>query len=58
MYGLTYFNTSQLTFTKGFGITARSTAEARRLEPTGITVFRQADVGEYLREEDSLFTTT
>ncbi|KAL8725935.1 MAG: hypothetical protein Q9181_006234 [Wetmoreana brouardii] len=35
---------------KGFGVTARSTAETRRLEPTGITVFRQADVGEYLRE--------
>ncbi|KAI9826379.1 MAG: ribosome biosynthesis protein nip7 [Thelocarpon impressellum] len=34
----------------GFGVTARSTAEARRLEPTGITTFRQADVGEYLRE--------
>ncbi|KAI9706741.1 MAG: ribosome biosynthesis protein nip7 [Bogoriella megaspora] len=42
----------------GFGVTARSTAEARRLEPTGVTVFRQADVGEYLREEDTLFTTT
>ncbi|KAI9803322.1 MAG: ribosome biosynthesis protein nip7 [Sarcosagium campestre] len=41
----------------GFGITARSTAEARRLDPTGITTFRQADVGEYLREEDTLFTT-
>ncbi|KAL6717014.1 ribosome biosynthesis protein nip7 [Lecanora helva] len=41
----------------GFGVTARSTAEAKRLEPTGITVFRQADVGEYLREEDTLFTT-
>ncbi|KAI9811673.1 MAG: ribosome biosynthesis protein nip7 [Phylliscum demangeonii] len=41
----------------GFGITARSTAEARKLEPTGITVFRQADVGEYLREEDTLFAT-
>ena len=41
----------------GFGVTARSTAEARRLEPTGVTCFRQADVGEYLREEDSLFTT-
>ena len=24
--------------------------EARRLEPTGITTFRQADIGEYLRE--------
>ncbi|KAF2100436.1 60S ribosome subunit biogenesis protein NIP7 [Rhizodiscina lignyota] len=41
----------------GFGISARSTAEARRLEPTGITTFRQADVGEYLREEDTLFAT-
>ncbi|KZF21573.1 60S ribosome biogenesis protein Nip7 [Xylona heveae TC161] len=42
----------------GFGITARSTAEARHLDPTGITTFRQADIGEYLREEDTLFTTT
>ncbi|KAL1618281.1 ribosome biosynthesis protein nip7 [Neofusicoccum ribis] len=42
----------------GFGVTSRSTAEARRLDPTGIATFRQADVGEYLREEDTLFTTT
>ncbi|OAA43088.1 60S ribosome subunit biogenesis protein NIP7 [Metarhizium rileyi] len=41
----------------GFGITARSTAEARRLDPTGITCFRQADCGEYLRDEDNLFAT-
>ncbi|KAK4949231.1 ribosome biosynthesis protein nip7 [Elasticomyces elasticus] len=41
----------------GFGVTARSTGEARRLDPTGIVCFRQADVGEYLREEDTLFTT-
>ncbi|KAJ5295699.1 hypothetical protein PENANT_c001G08512 [Penicillium antarcticum] len=41
----------------GFGVTARSSAEAKKLDPTGIVVFRQADVGEYLREEDSLFTT-
>ncbi|KAK5118385.1 ribosome biosynthesis protein nip7 [Meristemomyces frigidus] len=41
----------------GFGVTARSTGEARRLDPTGIVTFRQADVGEYLREEDTLFTT-
>ena len=34
----------------GFGASARSTAEVRRLEPTAITVFRQADTGEYLRE--------
>ena len=42
---------------QGFGVTARSTAEARRLDPTGIVTFRQADIGEYLREEDTLFTT-
>jgi len=61
-----------LTRMQGFGVTARSTAETRRLEPTAITCFRQADVGEYLREveqppyllteltrnqEDTLFTT-
>ncbi|KAL1305779.1 hypothetical protein AAFC00_003946 [Neodothiora populina] len=41
----------------GFGVTARSTAEAKRLDPTGIVCFRQADIGEYLREEDTLFAT-
>jgi len=41
----------------GFGVSARSTAEARRLDPTGVTTFRQGDIGEYLREEDTLFTT-
>ncbi|EMD92778.1 hypothetical protein COCC4DRAFT_50904 [Bipolaris maydis ATCC 48331] len=41
----------------GFGVSARSTADARKLDPTGIVTFRQADIGEYLREEDSLFTT-
>jgi len=42
----------------GFGVTARSTQEARRLDPTGIAAFRQADCGEYLRDEDSLFATS
>ena len=41
----------------GFGVTAKSTAEARRLDPTGIVCFRQADNGEYLRDEDNLFAT-
>ncbi|ODQ67209.1 putative nucleolar ribosomal biogenesis factor NIP7p [Nadsonia fulvescens var. elongata DSM 6958] len=40
----------------GFGVTAKSTIESRRLEPTGIVAFRQGDAGEYLREEDTLFT--
>lgn len=41
----------------GFGITARGTADARRLDPTGLTCFRQADCGEYLRDEDNLFAS-
>ncbi|CAN6661038.1 60S ribosome subunit biogenesis protein Nip7p [Trichomonascus vanleenenianus] len=40
----------------GFGVTARSTAESRRADPTAIVVFRQSDIGEYLRSEDTLFT--
>ena len=39
----------------GFGVTARSTADTRKLEPTAIVVFHQADIGEYLRQEDTLF---
>ncbi|KAJ3116146.1 ribosome biosynthesis protein nip7 [Physocladia obscura] len=38
----------------GFGTTARSTQDAKKLEPTGVIVFHQADVGEYLRNEDTL----
>ncbi|KAJ3056736.1 ribosome biosynthesis protein nip7 [Rhizophlyctis rosea] len=38
----------------GFGVTARSTGDARKLDPTAIIVFHQADVGEFLRDEDSL----
>ncbi|CAG85919.1 DEHA2C04334p [Debaryomyces hansenii CBS767] len=39
----------------GFGVSAKSTNEARALQPTGIVAFRQGDIGEYLREEDTLF---
>ncbi|WBW75516.1 RNA-binding ribosome biogenesis protein Nip7 [Schizosaccharomyces osmophilus] len=39
----------------GFGVTARSTVELTRLDPTTIVGFHQADVGEYLRDEDTLF---
>ncbi|KAF8073257.1 Threonine--tRNA ligase [Scenedesmus sp. PABB004] len=38
----------------GFGLTAKSTNEARGMEPSGIVVLHQADVGEYLRAEDEL----
>ncbi|CAK9440040.1 uncharacterized protein LODBEIA_P41400 [Lodderomyces beijingensis] len=40
----------------GFGVSAKSTNEARNLAPTGIVAFRQGDIGEYLREEDTLFS--
>lgn len=40
----------------GFGVSAKSTSEARNMPPTAIVAFRQADIGEYLRDEDTLFT--
>ncbi|SCV01224.1 LAMI_0G10110g1_1 [Lachancea mirantina] len=40
----------------GFGVSSKSTSEARDMQPTGIVAFRQADIGEYLRDEDTLFT--
>lgn len=38
----------------GFGTAAKSTAEVRKLVPQGIVAFHQADVGEYLRDEEQL----
>ena len=38
----------------GFGVTARSTQECRKLDPTAVVCFNQADVGEYLRDEETL----
>eukprot|EP01128_Nolandella_sp_AFSM9_P002960 TRINITY_DN13399_c0_g1_i1.p1 TRINITY_DN13399_c0_g1~~TRINITY_DN13399_c0_g1_i1.p1 ORF type:complete len:181 (-),score=44.03 TRINITY_DN13399_c0_g1_i1:237-779(-) len=38
----------------GFGVLARSTQECRNLAPQDIVCFRQADLGEYLREESTL----
>eukprot|EP00795_Rhopilema_esculentum_P006944 gene6944-12564_t len=38
----------------GFGATARSTEQCRHADPTDIVCFHQADVGEYLRNEDTL----
>lgn len=40
----------------GFGVSAKSTAESRNLQPNAIVAFRQSDIGEYLRDEDTLFT--
>lgn len=38
----------------GFGVTAKSTQDCRKLDPTAVVCFHQADVGEYLREEGHL----
>ena len=39
----------------GFGIAAQPTEYCRDLEPTANVVLHQGDIGEYLRQEDSLF---
>ncbi|KAI8804649.1 hypothetical protein BJ742DRAFT_823723 [Cladochytrium replicatum] len=38
----------------GFGVTAKSTGDCRKLDPSGIVVLHQADIGEFLRNEDTL----
>eukprot|EP01126_Amoeba_proteus_P037962 TRINITY_DN3937_c0_g1_i4.p1 TRINITY_DN3937_c0_g1~~TRINITY_DN3937_c0_g1_i4.p1 ORF type:complete len:130 (+),score=19.53 TRINITY_DN3937_c0_g1_i4:281-670(+) len=38
----------------GFGVMARSTTECKSLGPQDIVCFHQADLGEYLREEDTI----
>ena len=35
------------------GTTAKSTTDCRKMDATGIVAFRQADVGEYLRDGDT-----
>lgn len=41
----------------GFGVLGRSTDEQKTLDPTTIVIFNQADVGEYLRNEDLQIST-
>lgn len=36
----------------GFGVAAKSTLQAKDMDPTGVIAFNQSDVGEYLRNED------
>ena len=38
----------------GFATTAKSTLDCRKLDPSGIVAFHQADTGEYLRKEDEM----
>ena len=39
---------------QGFGAAAKSTAECRHADPTAIVAFHQADIGQYIRSEDTL----
>ena len=39
---------------QGFGVAAKTTQECRRMDPMSIVVFHQADVGEFIRNEDTL----
>ncbi|KAF9892421.1 ribosome biosynthesis protein nip7 [Aspergillus nanangensis] len=41
----------------GFGISKVSSAASKNIAPTDTVIFSQADIGQYLREEDTLFTT-
>eukprot|EP01114_Cavostelium_apophysatum_P007257 TRINITY_DN1921_c0_g1_i1.p1 TRINITY_DN1921_c0_g1~~TRINITY_DN1921_c0_g1_i1.p1 ORF type:complete len:180 (+),score=40.88 TRINITY_DN1921_c0_g1_i1:51-590(+) len=38
----------------GFGVTAYSTAECRKADPATVVCFTQSDVGEYLRDEETI----
>ena len=38
----------------GFGVAAKSTAECRHSDPMAIICFHQADIGEYIRSEQTL----
>ncbi|XP_075210083.1 60S ribosome subunit biogenesis protein NIP7 homolog isoform X2 [Lycorma delicatula] len=38
----------------GFGVAARSTAECKHADPLATVCFHQADIGEYIRSEDTL----
>lgn len=39
----------------GFGVSARSTAECKAADPLSTVCFHQADIGEYIRSEETLF---
>lgn len=39
---------------QGFGVAAKSTTDSRSADPAAIAVFHQADLGEYLREEETI----
>eukprot|EP01063_Lacrimia_lanifica_P012522 TRINITY_DN1918_c0_g1_i1.p1 TRINITY_DN1918_c0_g1~~TRINITY_DN1918_c0_g1_i1.p1 ORF type:complete len:180 (+),score=77.14 TRINITY_DN1918_c0_g1_i1:54-593(+) len=50
--GVVVFNMADVPI--GFGVTARSTLECRKLESSQISLFHEADIGEYVRKEEQL----
>mmetsp|Transcript_20032 Transcript_20032/g.38827 ORF Transcript_20032/g.38827 Transcript_20032/m.38827 type:complete len:185 (-) Transcript_20032:314-868(-) len=51
-HGVVFFSMSDTPL--GFGVSAYTTNECRKLESTAIIAFHQADVGQYIRDEDAL----
>ncbi|KAJ1509704.1 ribosome biosynthesis protein nip7 [Coelomomyces lativittatus] len=45
--GVVIYNMAEVPL--GFGVIAKATSETRKMDPTAIVAFHQADVGEYLR---------
>ena len=50
--GVVFYNMSDVPL--GFGVTAYSTKDCRKVESTAVIGFHQADIGEYLRSEEEL----
>ncbi|GAB1603346.1 60S ribosome subunit biogenesis protein NIP7 homolog [Argonauta hians] len=50
--GVVVYNMNDLPL--GFGVAAKSTTDCRRADPMDIIAFHQADIGEYLRNEDRI----
>ena len=50
--GVVVFSSSDVPL--AFGIAAKSAQDCRKMDPKGIVVLNQADLGEYLRSEDDL----
>lgn len=50
--GVVVFNQNDIPL--GFAVSAKSSAMCAKLDPTAIIAFHQTDIGEYLRDEESL----
>ncbi|XP_015605209.1 60S ribosome subunit biogenesis protein NIP7 homolog [Cephus cinctus] len=50
--GIVVFSMNDLPL--GFGVTSKSTADCKHADPMSTICFHQADIGEYIRSEDTL----